>query len=121
MRKLKYVKLFENFMVNEDKYYDDMLEEFTNNERETLNSIGFTLKSKGIAQIGDDRDVYQIYKYDLKSSEGKNRIILHRGEKNFGEYGQFEVTGADSSFEKRSFDYLVDAYNHILRHKRSNN
>ena len=115
MRKLKYVKLFESFGKNDEVYGH-----FTTGEQNTLSAIGFRIVSKGIAQIGNDKhNTYRIYKYDEEGDEFKNRVILHRGKKGFGEYGQFEVTGPDSSFERRSFDHLQDAYNHILKHKRN--
>ena len=115
MRNLKYVKLFENFKVNENRTDDDKYESFTNEERELLTTLKFKIVGDGIAQL----DSYRIYKHNPNSPEGKNRINLNRGKKGFGEYGQFEVTGEDASFEERSFDSLSDAYNHILRHIRN--
>jgi len=115
---MKYLKVFEDFRLNEDNYRGDgsELEDFTERELMLLKSKGFRMMQKGKAALesvegSNTQPIYFITKYDVKSDIGKNRTILGKG-------GQFQTSAinVEGSYKGRDTDDIDFAIDDILKH-----
>jgi len=115
---MKYLKLFEDFRLNEDNYHGDgsELEDFTERELMLLKSKGFIISKKGKARLelvegSNSQPIYFIDKYDVTSDIGKNRTILGKG-------GQFQTSAinVEGSYKGRDTDDISFAIDDILKH-----
>ena len=115
---MKYLKIFEDFRLNEDNWHGDgsELEDFSEIELMLLKSKGFRVMQKGKAALelvkqSTTQPVYFITKYDVKSPIGKNRTILGKG-------GKFQTSAinVEGSYKAIDTDDIDFAIGDILKH-----